>query len=320
MNYPYMFNVGNQYLIKEEYTKAIEVFQRVLEIEPFCKEAHNNLGVAYLRLGHTQEAIRSFSNVLRLDETHEEARHNLAAVLLQEGRYREASRQYEEIVKFRPDDLDACYNLGVALMPQGRLEQAKLCFERVLKIQPDYCDAHINLAAVFVKLEQHEAAVRHYHTVLKLQPEHPFADYMVQALTGAGLPLMAPPAYVKYLFDNYASFFDDHVQKILQYETPQKLKALFIRHCAHTPIEKSFAVLDLGCGTGLSGAVFRDMAHYLVGIDLSPKMLAIARTKNIYDALYDEDITTKNWGNSTFDLVIAADVLVYLGDLERVFH
>jgi predicted TPR repeat methyltransferase len=79
-------------------------------------------------------------------------------------------------------------------------------------------------------------------------------------------------------------------------------------------------ILDLGCGTGLSGKAFAPHKRSLVGIDLSPRMLGYAEATGLYDDLVAADIVP--WLNATlqqFDLVLAADVLVYMGDLKPLF-
>ena len=69
-------------------------------------------------------------------------------------------------------------------------------------------------------------------------------------------------------------------------------------------------VLDLGCGTGLSGVAFKPIARRLVGIDLSPKMLAKAQELAIYDALAEGDAEAPPAGaEGPFDLIVAGDVL-----------
>ena len=79
-------------------------------------------------------------------------------------------------------------------------------------------------------------------------------------------------------------------------------------------------VLDLGCGTGLAGAAFRSRAAYLSGVDLSPAMIEKARARDIYDALAVGDLETAlAQEGPAFDLILAADTLVYLGDLAPVF-
>jgi predicted TPR repeat methyltransferase len=75
-------------------------------------------------------------------------------------------------------------------------------------------------------------------------------------------------------------------------------------------------VLDLGCGTGLTGLVFKDMAARLDGIDLSPVMIEKARARRLYDHLAVGDIEETG---GEYDLWLAADTLVYLGDLTKIF-
>lgn len=91
-------------------------------------------------------------------------------------------------------------------------------------------------------------------------------------------------------------------------------------------LNKSLTILDLGCGTGLIGAWFTDYSRHMVGVDISPKMLAQAKKKVLYDELVERDILEfiadkekipEKYGEK-FDLVIAADVLNYIGELSTV--
>jgi predicted TPR repeat methyltransferase len=81
-------------------------------------------------------------------------------------------------------------------------------------------------------------------------------------------------------------------------------------------------MLDLGCGTGLAGAAFRPLVRRLAGVDLSPAMVAQARAKKLYDRLDIGELlqflATEASHGGVFDLVIAADVFVYLFDLATV--
>jgi predicted TPR repeat methyltransferase len=79
-------------------------------------------------------------------------------------------------------------------------------------------------------------------------------------------------------------------------------------------------ILDLGCGTGLSGHALRPRARRLIGVDLSPAMIERARERDVYDVLHVAEITAfLNRGDTErFDLIAACDALIYFGDLRQV--
>ena len=126
----------------------------------------------------------------------------------------------------------------------------------------------------------------------------------------------APPHYIKALFDDYAERFDQHLMVELAYAAPNLVRRIVGQRLDLTdPI-----VVDLGCGTGICGPLFRTLAARLIGVDLAPAMLAQARHKNTYDLLVEEDLVRfLGRHQEAFDLCIAADVFVYMGDLRPAF-
>ena len=116
------------------------------------------------------------------------------------------------------------------------------------------------------------------------------------------------------LFDQFAPRFEAELTGALDYRTPSLLAGLLER--AGVAAARRLRVLDLGCGTGLSGAALADFARRLEGLDLSPRMLAEARKRGIYHALHKADLLDWLPGRTgAFDLIAAADVLNYLGEL-----
>jgi predicted TPR repeat methyltransferase len=118
-------------------------------------------------------------------------------------------------------------------------------------------------------------------------------------------------AYVRTLFDQYAPRFDRALED-LGYAAPALLRDAITRHGA-----RFGSMLDLGCGTGLAGAAFRPHVDWLVGVDLSPKMVEQARVKGLYDKLAVADIGQflAEQRDAAFHLVIAADVFAYVADV-----
>jgi len=161
-------------------------------------------------------------------------------------------------------------------------------------------------------------AVAAFREALALDPADPGGVAVRLAALGAGpVPDMAPPAYVEMLFDQHAISFEAILVDTLHYEVPalirQKLDALGL-----TPFSR---LLDLGCGTGLAAEAMRDAAREIIGIDISEQMVDIAEQKDVYDGLYSGEILGFLADNDEdpFDLVIAADVLPYLGAVENLF-
>jgi predicted TPR repeat methyltransferase len=309
--------LANICLQLDKLEQAEQHYESILQIQANNIDVLNNLAVIYLKRNQPQSAVKWFAEVLKIDAKHQNALSNIAATFLELERFEDAMTYYKRLLELKPDDIEAHYNLSVALMTLGQLEKAIEHLQLIIKLQPFHLAAHINLGAIYLKLRQRSLALHHYQAALNIQPDQATALYMISALTGQGVPDNAPRAYVKELFDNYAGFFDKHLTQELQYQTPKELyrqlKALLI-------VKDKWRVLDLGCGTGLCGSFFREHTAHLTGIDLSSKMLAVAKAKNFYDVLVEADINTYlakqqlNW-----DLIIAADVLVYFGKLTTVF-
>jgi predicted TPR repeat methyltransferase len=126
--------------------------------------------------------------------------------------------------------------------------------------------------------------------------------------------------HARRLFDQHAARFDQSLLQHLDYRGPQLLLEAITavtRSAGRGP--RFSAMLDLGCGTGLAGAAFRGQVDRLTGVDLSAAMIEEARRKTLYDRLETgelvEFLATEAAAQARYDLVVAADVLVYMQDL-----
>jgi predicted TPR repeat methyltransferase len=130
-----------------------------------------------------------------------------------------------------------------------------------------------------------------------------------------------PEGYIRSLFDGYAPAFDRALGEGLDYRAPDLLLDAVQRACEGGRM-KFGSVLDLGCGTGLAGAAFRPYSDWLVGVDLSPGMLAQARGKGIYDRLIEAEalafLEREAAIGARYHLILAADVFVYFHELTPI--
>lgn len=211
------------------------------------------------------------------------------------------------------------------LAENGEHEAAVELMEQALDLVPDWPAGLVRLADYAEKAGLVDKAVPALRHVLDLDPEDIFGARLKLALLGAeAIPDQPPSRYVEALFDDYADRFDAALVERLDYTVPAKLARLI---AGHDDWHFDTAV-DLGCGTGLFGAEIRDRVNRLEGFDLSVNMLAKAEEKGLYDLLAKADLSLDAAGAGLFDddrperradLVSAADVLMYLGDLANAF-
>ena len=205
------------------------------------------------------------------------------------------------------------------LAAKGDLAAAADLLVQVLELVPGYASAWFALGELRDKLGDRAGAITAFRNAVEADPldRHGAALHLV--LAGAAPAGVMPEAYVRALFDGYAPAFDAALTDGLGYRAPELLlRAVKAVH----PHAKFRSALDLGCGTGLGGAAFRPHCDWLVGVDLSPAMLAQARAKALYDSLIESDVlaflAAQAASKTKYDLVVAADVFMYLGDLAPV--
>lgn len=310
------YNLGLVLSKLQRRPEALNAYQALLALEPTHPGAHFQLGVLYMQLGRYQEAIPHFAAITATQAFYADAQTNLASCYLRCGELKAAAKHYEVALAKRPRDVSLLFNLGVIAQQQGRLPQAQTYYEQALALDATQGAVHNNLAVIALALRQKEVALAHFEQALALDPSNQAIQHTVRLLKQDAPISASPPAYVSQLFDAYADHYDAHMRHDLDYHVPEQLYAA----CKHHDKSGPLAILDLGCGTGLCGEVFRDRAKTLIGVDLSANMLAVAATKGCYTQLIHCDIESYLATQTcVFDLVLAADVLVYFGDLAALF-
>jgi predicted TPR repeat methyltransferase len=208
-------------------------------------------------------------------------RYEMARAYAVDGDLAAAADLYAQAVELAPGFASAWFALGEAREALGEREGARMAFERAVAADPE---------------DRHGAALR----LARLGGSDP----ATQALHG----------YVRTLFDQYAPRFDRALAD-LSYSAPALLRDAVTKHGA-----RFGTMLDLGCGTGLGGAAFRGHVDWLIGVDLSSKMIDEARQKGLYDRLVVGDIALflREQPEHSAHLVIAADVFAYIADFSEV--
>lgn len=219
---------------------------------------------------------------------------------------------------------DRRYKSALELASRGDFAGAADVLAQTVEIAPRFATAWFALGAIRDRLGDREGAVAAFAQARDADPEDYHGARLQLARLGAGdaMPAMTQ-TYVRRLFDQYAARYDAALTGHLSYRAPELLReaAEATMRAAGRPMRFGSA-LDLGCGTGLGGAAFRPFVDWLVGVDLSPAMIAQATTKGIYDRLVTADLAgaldDEIANRARYHLVVAADVFVYVNDLAPI--
>lgn len=344
-------NLGVALLDAGHADEALASHERALALNPAYALAWSNRGNALRRLARLDEALDSYQRALQFKPDYAEAHCNRAIVLQDMGRYLDALGAAEDALNFKDRYADAWLARGNALHCLRYLPEAVESFDRAIHLRPDWAEAYSAQGSSLFKLGEFGAALDSYDQALKHRPDYALAHYhrgnvlralerreeaiaayraalahgdnpetIAFALASMGegeTPAALPNDYVRSLFDQYANHFDQHLTEVLGYKTPAVLDAL-LRHVAPS---SELNTVDLGCGTGLCAPYLRAYSKRLHGVDLSQQMLDKAAERNLYDELACADLTGYLAGrDSAYDLAVAADVFVYIGDLAPVFR
>lgn len=298
--------------------EADKFLDQALKSDPGHAEAHNNLGNLRQLQGRLGEAVACHRRAAELSPENVKAHFNLGVALGSGGSLDEAAESYLRCLELEPCLAAAHHNLGMIRKRQGRLDEAVESLTRATELTPDDAGAHENLGVVRRSQQRLPDAADAFQRALDLDPSRRRLEHLIAAYRGQTTDA-APDHYVEDLFDSLAGDFDDHLVNILGYRTPAALKAMLFELLGAD--HRFRRVLDVGCGTGLAGVELAPFAAELWGVDLSRKMLHEARARGIYHRLEASSIEAfLQADDATFDLVVAADVFVYVGNLKRVFE
>lgn len=297
--------------------QALASFDKALAINPAIAANWAVRGAALNDLGRHDQAIDSCDKALRIDPNSAGAWNARGAACAILKRPHEAAEAFNRALALRPDLTEAWIGLGGILSLAKQSEDALTAYDRALALNADLSEAWLGRALSLAQMQRKPEAIAAYREALKHGVDAEQVNYHLAAMGAEPPPAISPAANVANAFDQYAETFDQHLTETLKYRVPEMLADTVKRLAPARPMD----ILDLGCGTGLVGAGLAALKRKLVGIDLSRNMLEKARQRGLYDQLVHGDIAGHlDTQTAEYDLAVAADVFIYIGDLAPVFR
>jgi tetratricopeptide (TPR) repeat protein len=168
------FNQGVHFHNQRETSKAIQAYQKVLEIDPTYVEAHNNLGLLYQEMGHWEKARKSYQMALEIKPDYEKVLNNLGILCYLREHDEESMSIFQRTLAINPRNVEGHINLGVLLKKRGQLDQAAESFQKALALNPFRGEIHYNLGLVHEQAQKIGLAIEHYQAFINLSSKtHP---------------------------------------------------------------------------------------------------------------------------------------------------
>lgn len=139
------YNLGNVYVHRAEYPRAVEKYMRAVELQPDYAVAWNNLGLANFRLGKVDAAIGDYHTALKYKSDLASAHNNLGLALDAKWMGEEAKMEYEKAIECDPNYAEPHNGLGIYYAKKEKWQEAIYNFREALRKQPDFQDAANNL-------------------------------------------------------------------------------------------------------------------------------------------------------------------------------
>ena len=345
------FVAGVEAFEASRFDDAEREFNASLLLVPGRASTLANLAATQIRLNRPQQALETLDAIGDPGTNADPWRHRGVA-LHELGRYDEALECYDRVIALEPSNARAWYHRAGALDALERWDDALPAIDRVIALEPANAEAWLRRGQILQCLHRFDSALVAYRQSVTLDPKSDTAwtcegillrdmgrledaarcfraaldrggdvevhAYLLASVRGGAVPAAAPRSYVQQLFDGYASEFEGHLVGVLHYHGHE----LLVARLKTLTGERRFARgLDLGCGTGLCGKLIFDICDAIDGVDLSHGMLARAAALNLYRRLVQSDVIDfLRSADTTYDLVIAGDVFIYVGDLAPVFE
>ncbi|MGD0917382.1 MAG: tetratricopeptide repeat protein [Thermodesulfobacteriota bacterium] len=175
------FNLGICFYNQRETPKAIQAYQKAIELNRAYIEAYNNLGIIYQEAGDFNRAIEVYQKAIEINPQYEKAYNNLGILFLLKGRVEEATEAFQKALTINPSNVESLINLGVLFRQQGQSEKAIEFYQKALTINPLRGETHYNIALLYEEMDEVDLAVDHYGKFIQLSSKtHPVLTSKVQ--------------------------------------------------------------------------------------------------------------------------------------------
>ena len=168
---------GISWIERGEQDKAIQHFNKAIELKPDFFGAYNNRGIAYGKKGEFDSAIKDLNKTIELSPNNAEAHNNRGNAYKEKREVDAAIYNYNKAIELKPDSADAYYNRGTTYLQQGEVDNAIKDLTKTIELKPDNFGAYNNRGVAHKKKDEFDNAIQDYDKAIELKPDSAEAYY-----------------------------------------------------------------------------------------------------------------------------------------------
>ena len=162
------FNSGVTFYHQKEMAKAIQAYQKVIEIDPNYIEAYNNLGIIYQEMGDLESALKTYRRAIEINPKYEKGLNNIGILLHLKGEDEKALEAFNKVLAINPNHIESHINLGTLYKKKGQSEKGIESYQKALVINPHHGETHYNLGLLYEQMGKTDLAIHHYQQFVLL--------------------------------------------------------------------------------------------------------------------------------------------------------
>lgn len=310
--------LGTMYGECGEYASAREHLVKASRIDPSSAMVQVNLGNVFRKLGSLDLAVNCFTRAIKLAPKMFQAHLGLGSALLElDEEFEKVADCFEKAFELAPKVPEIYHQMGMLYAKKSMSTEALQLLEATRKMNPEFPDIDLDLGLTSLRAGAKDKAASYFRDAVFRDPGNTKAAFFLAVAEGRMPDDQLSQQYAQVVFDDYAATFEKHLVGNLQYGLPRRVVETLKRVCGEDCRFNS--AVDLGCGTGLTGEALRSATARLTGIDISEKMLEVAKGKRCFDELLCGDLVAVLASRqSRFDLFVATDVMVCIGKFDAL--
>jgi len=157
------------------FDEAIPCYDKAIEIKPKTPRFWNYKAIAFEGLENFDEALRCYEKAIDVRSNYGVAWCNKGDLLNNQGKHNEAIKCYDKAIQARPKYDYAWYLKGWALLQLNKYEEGLNCFNRAVEIDSKYADFWNGKGWSLFYLGRYDESINCFDNVLKIDPNYEYA-------------------------------------------------------------------------------------------------------------------------------------------------